>query len=274
MICGVNVCINSGFIVRNESVLLRVVTMSVAVSFVGISSILTADFFPELALDPSYPYSCGLLDFATYNSVPNINESNNKFYFRSVNKLTGLDDFILIAEEGNDSFDYYLEIPVGAYEFRHIFEYIGAKIGLTDISLELKVNPNTLKCVIKCSATLLFDRENSIHQLLGFKSQTIAPDNEAISDYVVSISSLNTINIECDIVHGSYINGKSSHCLYEFAPKIETGYKIVEVPRNIVYLPVNRHNIQSIQLRIVDQDGHLIDFRGEKVSCRIHIKKD
>lgn len=55
--------------------------MSVTLTFTGESSILTSDFYPELELDPTKSYSCGLLEFTTYNSIPNITRCNNKVYY-------------------------------------------------------------------------------------------------------------------------------------------------------------------------------------------------
>lgn len=56
---------------------------SFTVAFSGSSSVLRADFFPEITLEPNSNYCCGLLDFCSYNSIPNITESkNNEFKFK------------------------------------------------------------------------------------------------------------------------------------------------------------------------------------------------
>ena len=165
-------------------------------------------------------------------------------------------------------------IPIGAYELEGLFSYLTAKARKIGISLQLSFDESTLKCKVKCSVKLMFNVTESIHELLGFNDNTIEPNTEQVSDKIITISKLNTISVECDIVSGSYMNGIRGHSLYEFAPAVKAGYKIIEVPKHVIYLPVNRRIISSIQIRIVDQDGCPIDFRGEKITCRIHIKKD
>ncbi len=61
--------------------------------------------------------------------------------------------------------------------------------------------------------------------------------------------------------------------MHEFSPAVGPGYKIIEAPRNVIYLPVNVKQITSITLKLIDQDGDLINFRGETVTIRIHIKE-
>jgi len=40
------------------------------------------------------------------------------------------------------------------------------------------------------------------------------------------------------------------------------------VPQNVIYQPVNTKEIHSITLKIVDPDGNLISFRGERISTQ------
>lgn len=61
--------------------------------------------------------------------------------------------------------------------------------------------------------------------------------------------------------------------LHEFFPNVDKGYKIVEVPKNIIYMPVSIQSISNFTVRIVDQDDKLINFRGEIITLRVHIKK-
>lgn len=169
---------------------------------------------------------------------------------------------------------YFISLPPGAYEFTTITEYLIKAFKDCGLSFEIEVDVNTLKSKVKSSVELLFDRKDSIHHIFGFEDCVIKQNTTHISKNTVSISSLNTIAVECDIVNGSYTNGKPGHSIYEFSPSSGHGYKIAEVPKHVVYLPINRYRIQSMQIRIIDQDGELIDFRGEKITCRIHIKRD
>lgn len=235
---------------------------SFTISLTGTTSELSASFFPEIILDERFEYSCGLLDFTTYQSIPNITYSNNKFYIgRS-------------EEEGVD----FIEVPIGCYEVDDVLAYIKSKLSEIRVSFDYKVNKNTLKTTVKCSACILFGFKESILEVFGFKGkfgESIPPNREYESQDVIKISRLNVIRIECNIVSGAYVNGKLGHSIYEFASnKVDIGYKIVEQPQNIIYLPVIPKRINFIQISVVDQDGKLVDFRGEDITCRIHIKRN
>lgn len=229
---------------------------STTVTLTGSSSELSAHFFPEIDLDSRFEYSCGLLDFVTYNSIPNVTEVNNKLHFigddREMNTLT---------------------IPIGSYEINELGDYIKDELKKKNIDFKYSINKNTLKTNL-WSNTGIHKLENSVLDLFGFNSDFFAAKAHYTSKLPVNISNLNTIRIDCNIVTGSYINGNKTHTLYEFAPATETGYKIIEVPRNIVYLPITSKKISFIQISLLDQDGKRLDFRGETICVRIHIKRD
>ena len=46
----------------------------------GKSTVLAANYFPSIDLSDG-DYELGLAIFETYHTIPNVNESNNKFYF-------------------------------------------------------------------------------------------------------------------------------------------------------------------------------------------------
>ena len=67
-------------------------------------------------------------------------------------------------------------------------------------------------------------------------------------------------------------NNRKAHTIHEFFPTVSPGYKIVEVPSHVIYLPIAVKIIHNIQLHIVDQDGDLVTFRGETITIRLHIE--
>ncbi|KYN18618.1 hypothetical protein ALC57_09056 [Trachymyrmex cornetzi] len=54
--------------------------MSLTLTLSGKSSLPTANYFPAIDLSDG-DYELGLMIFETYHTIPNVNESNNKFYF-------------------------------------------------------------------------------------------------------------------------------------------------------------------------------------------------
>ena len=216
----------------------------------GTSSILETQYFPPIELSPNKNYALGLVEFLTFNSIPNVDIGQNRFYVG--NKV--------------------ITIPTGSYETGDIQRYLQYVLVNEGIDIHIKPNNNTLKSEIYCNREINFDPKDSIGRLLGFTQKKLEANKLYESDQPVSIIKVNSLRVECSITTGAYINGQKVHTIHEFYPIVPPGYKIVEVPSHINYLPVAVQTINHIQLRIVDQDGHLVNFRGEVITVRLHVK--
>lgn len=223
---------------------------SLTLTISGSSTILDAQFFPPIELSSDKNYTLGLVELLTFNSIPNIDIGCNKFYVGT----------------------HEVTIPTGSYEIEDIEKYLQTELSSKNITIHLKPNNNTLRSEIKCNEPINFSKIDSIGPLLGFASRTLEPNKRHESDQPVSILKVNAIRVECNITTGAYINGQKVHTIHEFFPSVPPGYKIIEVPSNVIYLPIATQIIDNIQLRIVDQDGELVNFRGEVVTIRLHIK--
>lgn len=223
---------------------------SITLTLSGTSSVLETHFFPPIELSSNKNHSLGLVELLTFNSIPNIDERNNKFH---VDK-----------EE--------ITIPTGSYEIEDIELYLKEVLASKNITISLKPNNNTLCSIIKCSHQVDFRPNNSIGSLLGFTKRLIAPNTVESSDLPVTILKVNSLRVECSITSGAYINGQKVHTIHEFFPAVPPGFKIIEVPSHIIYLPITVRNIDHLEIRIVDQDGDLVNFRGEVITIRLHIK--
>lgn len=170
----------------------------------------------------------------------------------------------------------YVELPTGSYELADIEKKVNDLLTpiLKDFKFTIQLDKVTLKCTLHCTHQLFGSDENSIAKALGFdRAQILQPLTHTIANSTVNIMSVNVIKIDCNIISGSYSNGIPVHTLHEFYPTVAIGYKIVEVPHNVIYLPITARSISNVHVRVVDQDGYLVDFRGETVTLRIHIKK-
>lgn len=230
--------------------------MSLSFTFTGTGSTLSADFFPSIELDETSSYEVGLLGFESYNSIPNIDSLNNKFHY------------------GDDS-QQVIEIPEGTYELSAIAAYIQHELFARDrkLFMHLQANNNTLKTHIKTNFPVDFTPKDSVGRLLGFKPAKIPANRLTISDNVVDIFKVNSVHVDCNIATGSFINGRLAHTIFQFFPSVSAGFKIIEEPTPVIYLPVTTRSISNITLRIVDQSGNLVNFRGEKVTIRLHLRK-
>lgn len=228
------------------------------ITLTGNSSSLSASFYPEIQLDDRYNYSCCLLDFFTYNSIANVDETNNKLYY-SVKEDAALES---------------IRVPDGSYELDEIAAYIHEQFDKLKLTFRMYGNKNTMKCTIKTDLCIDFRVRDSIGSLLGFNNVILSGQSKYLSDNVIKIQPINSIRIDCDLTTGSFHNGQSTHTLYEFCPTVKPGYKIVLQPKNLIYLPITRRTISTLSIVIVNESGKHIDFRGETITCRLHIKRD
>jgi hypothetical protein len=298
---------------------------SITLTLSGGTSELSANYFPPIQLDKDGEYMCGLVDFQTFMSIPNITEENNRFYYltKSTFKIeSGRHNFkyfvdmakqsiqpefredselvhyvVKLLEEAvpdvqketeseyfhvdkecelNCSYMAFIEIPVGSYELSDIDHYLNLTLNkiIADAYIYITFNKNTLKSAIMSNLPVFFNKRKTFRNMLGFDSEKILiADNSHESDSVVNISSVNAIKIECNITSAAYSNDKLGHTLHEFYPSVDSGYKIVEVPQTVIYLPLTVHTIDNLTIRCVDQNNKLVNFRGETITLRVHIKK-
>lgn len=241
------------------SFLYFVSVMSLTFTFTGNDSVLQADFFPPIELEKDIPYEIGLLAFETYNSIPNVDETNNTFHFET----------------------FKIVIPTGTYEVKDISKYIDDQLVVLsnakskNYKCVISTNNNTLQTVIKANFEIDLTPANSIGRLLGFESKVVPANHELAtpSNRAVDVFIVDSISIECSIVTGSYVNGRAGHVLYQFFPNVPAGYRLLELPDPVIYLPITNRSINSITLRIVDQNGKLVDFRKEFITVRLHLQK-
>lgn len=229
--------------------------MSYTFTLNGKSSELKASIFPPIILSEDNNYEIGLVNFVSYNSIPNVDSSNNNFYYGNNEKLT---------------------LPDGCYDISDIKSYIETHINDSkqeNTAISLTVNRTTLRTEIKCDKEVDFTKENNIGSILGFDEVILNPDRRHIAKHPVNIFKVNAINVECNLVTNSYRNEKHHHILHVFFPKVEPGTKIIENPLNVIYLPINSRYISEIYVKITDQNGDLINFNEETVTIRLHLKK-
>lgn len=224
---------------------------SYTLTLVDSKSVLTAEYFPPILLNGNY--ECGLIDFQTFYTIANVDITNNKFHY-----------------DENE----VVELPQGSYEIEHIEKYIQESIQhkSKDVFITIKPNNNTLKCNIQSSKVINFERENSIGSLLGFTKRKLDAGKKHESDLPVDILKVNTIRIDCSLTSNAYVNNAIVHSIHEFSPNVAPGYKLSETPNTVIYLPVTVASIDSVTIRILDQHNNLIDFRGENISIRLHLR--
>jgi len=220
----------------------------------------TTTFSPPLYLNPQRKYELALVNLETYNSIPNITEANNKFVYSPDAGAT----WKLIA------------LPHGSYEVAQINTEIQRQLAANGDwdpvanrhFIEVGANKSTLRAFID-----IFHEEyevnmrlSSLRALLGFDEGVLGKGyNEG--ENPVDINQVDSILVNCDIVSGSFRSGAQQPVIYSFFPNVSPGYKIVETPRNLVFLPVAQAgNIQRVRVWLADQknSGRIRHEKGRR----------
>lgn len=229
------------------------------------STIFKTKFNPPIQLNKKKSYEMSLVNLETYYSIPNISSKNNTFKY---------------SPDGGANWST-ITIPTGSYDIEDINDVIQREMkanGHWDAANEeyyvsISANPNTLKAILNVENNyqVNFKHGNSLRKLLGFGSKIYSASQE--SERVVDILSINSILVNTNITSGSYVNGTNKPTIYSFFPNVSPGHKIVEHPKNLIYLPISLHVIHSLQVTLTDQNFDILDLRGENVTIRFHIRE-
>ena len=117
-----------------------------------------------------------------------------------------------------------------------------------------------------------FRRNNSINSLLGFDSKHYSTELHE-SENMVNILTVNSILVNIDIISGSYVNGSTQPTIYSFFPDVSPGYKIIENPHSLLYLPITSDTIHSITIWLTEENGNELNLRGENLLMRFHLRE-
>lgn len=225
-------------------------------------------YSPPIELKKDKQYEVALVNLETYYSFPNIDKTNNIFRYS--------------IDKGAKWIE--IEIPEGSYELKQINNEIFRIMKSRDhydkrmnkSYINISANLATLRCILQINDPnyqVDFSHERSLSDLLGYEKKKIStPYNEGTN--TVNILSVNSILVECNIINSSYLNSVKDPIIYSFFPKCLPGEKIIETPKNLIYLPLNNNDkIDYINIKLKDNNGKLLNLRGEKITIRLHLKE-
>ena len=232
----------------------------------GDQSNFNTQFNPKVELERHKVYEIALVNLETYYSFPNIDDSNNIFVYSHDQGVTWTK----------------IKIPTGSYEIddlNNTIRFEMERVGHYDEVnnepyINIAANSNTLRCILIIGQgyQVDFNQPNNLSKVFGFTGKKYGEGFHE-SEQSVNILSINSIFVNIDIIEGSYVNGKTKNTIYSFFPDVSPGFKIIESPINLVYLPLLTDTIQNLNLSITDQDENILNLRGEKLTARFHIRE-
>ena len=191
------------------------------------------------------------------------------------------DDIELVLEEYNSNFITY-ELTPGIYTFKDIsealynnlqFEYPGPgnviDIEYDDITMKTKL-------VVRYGIIAIrFDEKSFFSSILGF---ILGWDykfyNKYTSQKIVNLCSTNKINLKCDVIDGSVLDGVRQPILYSFVLDKLPGYKVFSEPETIHYKKINKSVLNTITFYLEDDNNEKVDFNGETLTFTLQIIKN
>src|ERR1043165_9898379 len=195
------------------------------------SSKIRTRYKPLIELDRNKKYEMTLVNLERYYSFPNLDCTNNSFRYS--------------PDDGGAWIE--INIPEGCYECADINEYIQRIMkerghydtGNDKPRISIQPNSNTLKSVLNITPNYKVDfrPDNSIRTVLGFNPR-VYHEGYHESEEIVNIMNVTSLRVTSDIIGASYTNGTTGNVIYSFFPNVGPGYKIIEVPANLIYLPV------------------------------------
>ena len=250
------------------------------------NSVIQTYFDNPIEFDLKKKYEMALVGFDTVHSYTNINSTNNVFRY---SPNSGTSNYTIYVEEGayemselNTYIQDEMKKQVGSL-YRADGVVIGANLSTSRSTLKFgKPGPTTKYWVD-------FNVNNSLAPFLGFtkgeytyvEKREDPSDPDKVTSYIDYYESETTsiiddvtiIRITNDIIGSSYSDGKSINDIYSFHPDVPPGYKISEKPFQLIYLPIVVSKISRMETNILNLNGHLIDFRGEDIILRFHVRE-
>jgi hypothetical protein len=122
----------------------------------------------------------------------------------------------------------------------------------------ISANLATLRCIVQINdpnIILDFSHRGSLYKLLSYERKQISdPYNEGKD--TVNILSISSILVKYSIIEGSYLDSSKEPIIYSFFPNCLPGEKIIERPKNHIYLPLIVPTIYNIGIELIDNNGN------------------
>ena len=117
-----------------------------------------------------------------------------------------------------------------------------------------------------------FDVQYSIAAVLGFdKTPLIDKPITTTAPHTVQIQVFNSMFFLTDITYPSIFNGKYVPFIFHYSKHTAPGFNIVVTPPDISYKSLTTNILHHINLWVVDEHGHDVNFNSEELTVELKL---
>ena len=214
----------------------------------------------ELASNITF-YLC-LCSFQATSFFTNIDEKNNKFYYKK------------------DKDEKVILLPTGSFEISNInneivYSFLGdnTKNAVSPIRITLNKASGYTYLFLDDKYEVDFTKSNNFRNILGFESK-ICKDKINISNTMADVVLTNKIYISCSIVEGSYDrNGVRRQVFFSFANSYRYGELININIKNLQFHALNVDRIDEILFTFCNEKNEPINFNKSQVIMSVLVQQ-
>ena len=163
------------------------------------------------------------------------------------------DDIKLVLDENNSSFVIY-KLEPGIYTSKDIsealFNILQSEYPGPNNVIDIEFDDITRKTKLVVNNGIIakrFDEKSFFSTILGFTpGWDYKHYNRYLSQKLVNLNSTNKIQLKCDAIDGSVVNGIRQSILYSFILDKPSGYKVFCEPETIQYKKINKSVFNTI----------------------------
>ena len=158
----------------------------------------------------------------------------------------------------------------GMYSYDDLSDYINQVISDNDdqpsnnrIGIKIYFVLTTYRVVIELGTQWQLDiRDSNFGDLIGFEPGILT--TTSYSTKLPNITnSIDSINVNCDIVTDSITDGRYSNTLVVLSTaNLTRSYPFAFEPRRALYSPISKSNISEIRIQLTDSRGRPINLNG------------
>ena len=153
-----------------------------------------------------------------------------------------------------------------------------------NVKVNVTIDDVRLKTNLKTNQTSIFTEKSFCYTIFGFTRSHSYPLDDINGFYQliagsykgnrpINITGIDKVNLKCDCIRGSIVNGVREPILYSFALNSPPGHKIFKEPRVNLFKKVNKSVLSHITFYLEEDDYKPVDIYNETVSFTCQLIK-